>query len=69
MAEEIFKPMETRGYCGGWGARYGNATETHLSQHTQGTVIIDLIAHARKQLVWETVGIGRVSEEILEKPE
>jgi len=46
---------------GGWGG-YGYATETHVSEYTEGTYNIDIIDNKRQQLVWEAVGIGRVSE-------
>jgi hypothetical protein len=53
------------GYYGGWGG-YGYATETHVSQYTEGTFNIDIVDNAKKQLVWEAVGVGRVSEKDLE---
>jgi len=53
------------GYYGGWGG-YGYATETHVSQYTEGTFNIDIVDNAKKQLVWEAVGVGRVSEDDLE---
>jgi hypothetical protein len=57
-----------RGYYGAWGG-YGMATETHVSEYTQGTFNIDLIDAKRKQLVWEAVGVGRVSDEALKNLE
>jgi len=56
------------GYYGAWGS-YGYGTETHVSEYTEGTFNIDLIDAARKQLVWEAVGIGRVSDEDFENLE
>ncbi len=50
---------------GAWGG-YGYATETNVSQYTEGTFNIDLVDRARKQLVWEAVGVGRVSDKDLE---
>jgi hypothetical protein len=38
------------------------AYETRVVQYTEGTLNIDLIDAARKQLVWEGVAIGRVRE-------
>lgn len=58
-----------RGYYGGWGVGYGYATETHVSQYTEGTFNIDLVDAKRMQLVWEAVGVGRVTEEALENLE
>jgi hypothetical protein len=46
---------------GAWGG-YGYATETHVSEYTEGTFNIDVIDAKRHQLVWEAVGIGRVSD-------
>lgn len=60
------------GYRGGfydpWGG-YGYATETHVSQYTEGTFNIDLVDARRKQLVWEAVGVGRISEDTMENLE
>ena len=49
---------------GAWGG-YGYGTETHVSQYTEGTFNIDLVDARKKQLVWEAVGVGRVSEKAL----
>ena len=57
------------GYYGGWGPSYGYATETHVSQYTEGTFNIDIVDNARKQLVWEAVGVGKVTEDALENLE
>lgn len=57
------------GYYGGWGVGYGFATETHVSQYTEGTFNIDIVDANRMQLVWEAVGIGRVTDEALENLE
>jgi len=46
---------------GGWSG-YGYATETHVSQYTEGTFNIDIIDRRRRQLVWEAVGIGRITD-------
>lgn len=58
-----------RGYYTGWGVGYGYATETHVSQYKEGTLNIDIVDAAKKQLVWEAVGVGRVTEEKLENIE
>jgi hypothetical protein len=57
------------GYYGGWGVGYGYATETHVSQYTEGTFNIDIVDARKMQLVWEAVGVGRVTEEGLENLE
>lgn len=56
------------GYYGPWGG-YGYGTETHVSQYTEGTFNIDLIDARRKQLVWEAVSVGRITEDKLENLE
>ena len=56
------------GYYGAWGG-YGYGTETHVSQYTEGTFNIDLVDAERKQLVWEAVGIGRVTDSTFENLE
>ena len=56
------------GFYDPW-AGYGYGTETHVSQYTEGTFNIDLIDAKRKQLVWEAVGVGRVSQKDLENLE
>ena len=55
-------------YYGAWGG-YGYGTETHVSQYTEGTFNIDIVDNKTHQLVWEAVGIGRVSEKTLENLE
>ena len=52
------------GYYGAWGG-YGYATETHVSQYTEGTYNIDIVDAAKMQLIWEAVGVGRVSDKAL----
>lgn len=37
--------------------------ETDVSQYTEGTLNIDLADAARKELIWEGIAIGRVTEE------
>jgi hypothetical protein len=46
---------------GTWGG-YGYATETQVSQYTEGTFNIDIIDNKRRQLVWEAVGIGKITD-------
>ena len=50
-------------YYGSWGS-YGYGTETHVSQYTEGTFNIDLVDARKKQLVWEAVGVGRITDRI-----
>jgi hypothetical protein len=60
------------GYRGGfydpWGG-YGYGTETHVSQYTEGTFNIDLIDARQKRLVWEGIGIGRITDSTFENLE
>lgn len=60
------------GYRGGfydpWGG-YGMATETHVSQYTEGTFNIDLVDARAKKLVWEAVGTGKISQKVLDELE
>lgn len=48
---------------------YGYAQETHVSQYTQGTFNIDLVDAEKKKLVWECVGVGRVTDKALDNLE
>ncbi len=50
------------GYYGAWGG-YGMATDTHVSQYTEGTFNIDLVDARLKQLVWEAVLVGKIRED------
>jgi hypothetical protein len=52
-------------YYGAWGG-YGYGTDTHVSQYTEGTFNIDIIDAKKKQLVWEAVGVGRVTDKLRE---
>ena len=56
------------GYYNSWGG-YGYGTETRVSQYTEGTFNIDLVDNAKDQLVWEAVGVGKVTEKALENLE
>jgi len=56
------------GYYGAWGG-YGYGTETHVSQYTEGTFNIDIVDNKTHQLIWEAVGVGRVTEKKLENLE
>lgn len=40
---------------------YGYGTDVHVSQYTEGTINIDMVDATRKRMVWEGVGVGRVS--------
>ncbi len=57
-----------RGFYDPW-ATYGYATETNVRQYTEGTFNIDLVDPRARRLVWEAVGVGRVSQSTLENLE
>ncbi len=50
---------------GAWGG-YGYGTETRVSQYTEGTFNIDIIDAQQHQLVWEAVGVGRITDKVRE---
>lgn len=54
------------GYRGGfydpW-MGYGYGTDVHVSQYTEGTFNIDLVDASRMKLVWEGVGVGRITDD------
>lgn len=52
-------------FYGPWPA-YG--FQNNVDQYTQGTLNIDLVDARRKQLVWEGVAVGRVTNEKLANP-
>jgi len=65
-------PSPYYGYRGGYydpWRGYGYGTQTHVSQYTEGTYNIDIIDARRKQLVWEAVGVGRVTDKKLKNLE
>jgi hypothetical protein len=53
---------------GAWGG-YGYGTETHVSQYTEGTFNIDIVDNKKHQLIWEAIGVGKVTEESMENLE
>lgn len=63
--------MATGGYYGYRGGfydpwmGYGYGTDTHVSQYTEGTYNIDLVDPKTKRLVWEAVGVGKLTEDKL----
>ena len=58
------------GYRGGFYDPWmGYAQETHVSQYTEGTFNIDVVDAKQKKLVWEAVGVGRVTDDALENLE
>jgi len=51
-----------RGAYGAWGG-YGYGTSTHVSNYTEGTINVDIVDRAAKQMVWEGVAVGRVQDD------
>ncbi len=55
-----------RGYYDPWsGYSHSHATETHVSEYTEGTLNIDLVDAKNNKMVWEAVSVGRVREKTL----
>ncbi len=48
---------------GAWGG-YGYGTETHVSQYEEGTFNIDVVDTKKQQLVWEAVGVGKITDKV-----
>lgn len=46
------------GYYGTWGGY-----ETQVTQYTEGTLTVDVVDAARKQLAWDGTAVGRVRED------
>ena len=53
----LYSPWGTYGY------------ETLVDQYKEGTLNIDIVDAARKQLVWEGVAIGRVTQKAIKERE
>ncbi|MCH8335890.1 MAG: DUF4136 domain-containing protein [Proteobacteria bacterium] len=53
------------GYYNSWGG-YGYGTETRVTQYTEGTFNIDIVDANQHQLVWEAVGVGRITDDTRE---
>jgi len=50
-----------------WGA--GAAVTTDVQNYREGTLIIDVVDGAAKKLLWESVAVGRVTQDVLDNPE
>jgi hypothetical protein len=64
-------PVETYyGYRGVLYSRWSNyGYETIVDQYDEGTLNVDIVDAARKQLVWEGVAIGRVTKKAIKERE
>jgi hypothetical protein len=47
----------------------GYALDTNVDHYTEGTINIDLIDRQRRQMVWEGVAVGRISDKMKQIPE
>ena len=60
-------------YFGYRGGRYnpwiGYSQETIVRQYTEGTLTVDLVDRARKQLVWSGAAFGRVTDKVRKDPQ
>lgn len=56
------------GYYGYRGSMYGTwgGYDTTVTQYTEGTLNVDLVDPARRELVWEGVAVGRLTEKVRE---
>jgi len=64
-------PMGYYGYRGGYYGAYGgyNTYETRVTQYTEGTLNIDLVDADKKELAWEGVTVGKITDEVRENLE
>lgn len=49
-----------------WGA--GAAVTTDVQNYREGTLIIDIVDGAAKKLLWESVAVGRITQDVLDNP-
>ncbi len=52
------------GYYGVW-----NGYDTQVTQYTEGTLTVDVIDAARKQLAWDGTAVGRIRNESRKNPQ
>ena len=57
------------GYGWGWSPYYWNAGYNNVSTSTEGTLYVDLIDANKKELVWQGMGVGYLSERMDKKEE
>ena len=53
------------GYYGMWG---GYPQDVHTTHYKEGTLAIDLVDAAKKQLVWQGIAQGRIKKSAVENP-
>jgi hypothetical protein len=54
-----------RGLYGSW----GGMTQTNVSTYKEGTLNIDVVDRASRQLVWEGVAVGQIRDKALDNPQ
>lgn len=59
-------PYGYYGYRRGWYDPWYGYDTVDVDQYTQGTLNIDIVDAKAKRLVWESVAVGRVTEEVRE---
>ncbi|MBJ7880236.1 DUF4136 domain-containing protein [Gelidibacter salicanalis] len=57
------------GYGWGWSPYYWNSGYSSVSTSTEGTLYVDLIDANKKELVWQGMGIGFISQNMEKKEE
>lgn len=62
-------PTGFYGYRRGFYTWGGAAVTTDVQNYREGTLLIDVVDAAAKKLLWESVAVGRVTEDMLENPE
>jgi len=62
-------PASYFGWRGGYHWAANPVRDDAITNYTQGTLSVDLVDRARKELVWESVAIGQIKEQSLENPE
>jgi len=53
------------GAYGGW---YGTGSEVETVRYKVGTANVDVVDYAKKQLVWEGLAEGRLSDKVMKDP-
>lgn len=57
------------GYGWGWSPYYWNSGYSSVSTSTEGTLYVDLIDANKKELVWQGMGVGYISQSMEKKEE
>lgn len=63
------EPVGFYGYRRGFYAWGGTAVTTDVQNYREGTLLIDVVDGAAKKLLWESVAVGRVTDDVLNNPE